>query len=151
MIMVVFYCKYSVGDLSADVNLPPIPSPPFHSLFGSEIGFGIIFKSPTFDEDGYQVPSQFIIGDKVWPHLVKQCLKGQRHHKLQALPHGQYIIIQYVGHNAFKLDLPTQLVIHPIIDLNNIKLHEPSQLEEDVPLSDHTHNILDFQCPLDIH
>jgi len=51
MIMVVFYCKYSVGDLSADVNLPPIPSPPFHSLFGGEIGFGIIFRSLTFDED----------------------------------------------------------------------------------------------------
>jgi len=51
MIMVVFYCKYSMGDLSADVNLPPILSPPFHSLFGSEIGFGIIFRLPTFDED----------------------------------------------------------------------------------------------------
>jgi hypothetical protein len=51
MIMVVFYCKYLVGDLSADVNLPPIPSPPFHSLFGSEIGFSIIFRSSIFDED----------------------------------------------------------------------------------------------------
>jgi hypothetical protein len=57
MIMVVFYCKYSVGDLSADVNLPPIPSPPFHSLFGGEIGFGIIFRSPTFDEDIYKIKS----------------------------------------------------------------------------------------------
>ena len=51
MIMVVFYCKYLVGDLSADVNLSPITSPPFHSLFGGEIGFGIIFRLSAFDEN----------------------------------------------------------------------------------------------------
>ena len=52
--------------------------------------------------------------DKVWLHLDKKCFKGQ-HHKLLPIRYGPYSILDKIGENAYRLDLPPQLGIHNVI------------------------------------
>ena len=47
-------------------------------------------------------------GDKVWLHLDKKHFKGQ-HHKLLPIRYGPYSILEKIGENAYRLDLPPQL------------------------------------------
>ena len=61
------------------------------------------------------------IGDKVWLHLDKKRFKGQ-HYKLLPIRYGPYTILEKVRENGYRLDLPPQLGIHNVINVNNLKL-----------------------------
>lgn len=86
-------------------------------------------------------------GDKVWLHLDKQRFKSQ-HHKLMPLRYGPYTILDKIGENAYHLDLPPQLGIHDVINVNQLKLFEPPLLEEPVTITHPVDNISDFQLPV---
>jgi hypothetical protein len=43
--------------------------------------------------------------DRLWLHLDKKCFKGQ-HHKLLPIKYGSYTILEKIGENAYRLDLP---------------------------------------------
>ena len=88
------------------------------------------------------------MGDKVWLHLDKQRFKTQSHHKLKPLRYGPYTILEAIGPNAFRLDLPAQLGIHNVINVNNLKLYEPPQLEDEIAVIHSNDNIPEFQPPL---
>lgn len=79
--------------------------------------------------------------------LDKQRFKGQRH-KLHPLRYGPYTVLARIGENAYHLDLPSQLGIHNVLNVNNLKLFEPPLLEESVTIHHPVDNILDFQPPL---
>ena len=87
-------------------------------------------------------------GDQVWLHLDKKRFKSQ-HHKLMPIRYGPYTILDKIGENAYRLDLPPQLGIHDVINVNQLKLFEPPLLEEPVTITHPVDNIPDFQMPLD--
>ena len=66
-----------------------------------------------------------------------------------------YAIIRAIGSNTFELDLPPHLGIHPVLNVDSLKLYEPPSLENEVDSVvmeqqvDHPAGfILDFQPPL---
>ena len=63
-------------------------------------------------------------GDKVWLHLDKKIFKG-KHHKILPIRYGPYSILDKIGENAYRLDLPPQLGVHNVINVNHVKLFEP--------------------------
>lgn len=77
----------------------------------------------------------------------QQRFKG-KHHKLHLLRYGPYKIMERVGDNAYKLELPPQLGIHVVLNINNPKRFEQSLLEEEVAVKHPVDIILDFQPPL---
>jgi hypothetical protein len=79
--------------------------------------------------------------------LDKKRFKGH-HHKLLPIRYGPYTILDKIGENAYRLDLPPQLGIHNVINVNHLKLFEPPLLEEPVTITHPVDNILDFQLPL---
>ena len=83
----------------------------------------------------------------MWLWLDKQCFKGQ-HHKLHPLRYGPYTILERIGENAYRLDLPSQHGIHDVFNVNNITLFEPPLLEESITIRHPVDNIPDFQPPL---
>ena len=61
--------------------------------------------------------------------------------------YGPYTILDKIVENAYRLDLPPQLGIHNVINVNHLKLFEPSLLEELVTTTHPLDNIPDFQIP----
>jgi hypothetical protein len=59
-----------------------------------------------------------------------------------------YTILNRIGENAYRLDMPPQMGIHNVINVNNLKLFEPSLLEEVVTITHRVDKIPDFQLPL---
>ena len=92
-------------------------------------------------------PLFFHPGDRVWLLLAKNRFKGH-YHKLHPLRYGPYIVLEHIGENAYRLVLPTQLGIHDVLNVNNLKLFEPPLLDEAVTVHHPVDNIPDFQPPL---
>ena len=86
-------------------------------------------------------------GDQVWLPLDKKHFKGH-HHNLLPIIYGLHTILDKIGENAYRLDLPPQLGIHNVINVNHLKLFEPSLLEELFTITHPMDNIPDFQIPL---
>jgi hypothetical protein len=86
-------------------------------------------------------------GDQVWLHLDKKHFKGH-HHELLPIRYGLDTILEKIGENAYRFNLPPQLGIHNVINVNHLKLFEPSLLEELVIFTHPVDNISDFQLPL---
>jgi hypothetical protein len=57
-------------------------------------------------------------------------------------------VLDRIGENAYRLDLPTHLGIHDVLNVNNLKLFELPLLEDTVTVQHPMDNILDFQPPL---
>jgi hypothetical protein len=89
----------------------------------------------------------FQSGDQVRLHLDKKRFKSH-HHKLLPIRYGPYTILDKIGENTYRLDLPPQLGIHNVINVNHLNLFEPSLLEELVTITHPVDNILNFQLPL---
>jgi hypothetical protein len=89
----------------------------------------------------------FQLGDQVWLHLDKKCFKGH-HHKLLPIRYGLYTILDKIRENAYRLDMPPQLGVHNFINVNNLKLFEPSLLEEPIIITHLVDNIPNFQLPM---
>jgi len=79
--------------------------------------------------------------------MDKQRFRGG-HHELHPICYGPYTIIERIGENAYRLDLPSQLGIHDVLNVNNLKLYVPSLLDEEVTITHPVDNIPDFQLPL---
>ena len=71
--------------------------------------------------DQHQVPHKFQVGEKNWLHLQKEFLTGP-HQKLLPLYYGSYTITKVVGDNAFELNIPPFLGLHPVF---NVALLQP--------------------------
>ena len=59
-----------------------------------------------------------------------------------------YTILERIGENAYRLDMPPEMGIHNVINVNHLKLFDPSLLEEPVTITHLVDNIPDFQLPL---
>jgi len=96
--------------------------------------------------DQHRTSLEFHLADKVWLKLDKQRFKG-KHHKLHLLRSGPYKILECIGDNAYKLELPPQFGIHDVLDFNNLKRFEPYLVDEDVVVQHLVDIILDLQPP----
>jgi len=85
-------------------------------------------------------------GDRFWIHLDQKHNKDQ-HHKLIPIRYGPYTILQKIGENTHRLDLPPQLGIQNVINVNHMKLFEPPLLEEPVTITHPVDKSVDFQLP----
>ena len=73
--------------------------------------------------------------------------KGQ-HHKLHPLRYSPYTILERIGDNAYWIELPPQLGIPDVLNVNNLKRYEPPFLEEEVQVHHPMEVIPKFQPPL---
>ena len=80
--------------------------------------------------DKHRVLCTFQEGDLVWLHLGKERLQGEGK-KLKPIRYGPFKIIKQIGDNAFQLDLPPYMHMYSVINAENLKLFEPSLLDDD--------------------
>jgi hypothetical protein len=97
--------------------------------------------------DKHKTTLNFQPGDKVWLQMDKQRFKG-RHHKFHPLWYVPYTVLDRIGENSYRLDLPPHLGIHGVINVNTLKLFEPPLLEDTVTVLHPVDNIWYFQHPL---
>ena len=71
---------------------------------------------------------KFQVGDKVWLHLQKERLAGP-HHKIHLLRYGPYTITKDIGDNAFKLNIPPFLGLHPVFNVDRLLPYFPPILD----------------------
>ena len=72
----------------------------------------------------------FKVGDKVWLQLNKERLQGSGK-KIKALRYGPFEIMEKVGDNAYQLSLSSYMHIYSVVNVENLKLCEPSMLDEE--------------------
>jgi hypothetical protein len=72
--------------------------------------------------------TKFQVGDKVWLHLQKEHLTGP-HPKLFPLRYGPYTITKAVGDNAFDLNTPPFLGLHPVFNVDLLRPYFPPLLD----------------------
>jgi hypothetical protein len=78
--------------------------------------------------DQHRVPHKFQVGDKFWLHLPKECLTGP-HQKLLPLHYGPCTITKVVADNAFELNIPPFLGLHPVFIVDILRLYFPPLLD----------------------
>jgi hypothetical protein len=74
------------------------------------------------------VQQNFQVGDKVWLHLQKERLT-RPHHKICPLRYEPYTITKVVGDNAFELNIPLFLGLHPMFNVDCLRPYFPPPLE----------------------
>ena len=74
------------------------------------------------------MPHKFQVGDKVWLHLQKERLTGA-YWKLKPLRYGPYTITKVVGDNAFELNIPPFLGLHPVFNVDRLWPYFPQLLD----------------------
>jgi hypothetical protein len=60
------------------------------------------------NRDKNQVDHQFEVGDQVWLHINKDRIKGEGTN-LRPILYGSFNILEKIGTNTFRLDLPTYM------------------------------------------
>ncbi|KAI5317154.1 hypothetical protein L3X38_036861 [Prunus dulcis] len=80
--------------------------------------------------DKHRVLYNFKEGDPVWLHLGKERLMGEGK-KLKPIRYGPFKIVKQMSDNGFQLELPPYMHMHSIINAKNLKLFEPSLLDND--------------------
>jgi hypothetical protein len=80
--------------------------------------------------DQHIIEKKFKVGDKVWLHLNKERLQGPSK-KIKALRYGPFEVLEKVGDNAYKLNLPPYIHIYSIVNVENLKLYELSMLDQE--------------------
>jgi hypothetical protein len=78
--------------------------------------------------DQQWVPHTFQVDDKVWLHLQKERLTGP-HRKLCPLHYGSYTITKVVWDNAFELNIPPFLGLHPLFNVDLLRPYFPPLLD----------------------
>lgn len=71
--------------------------------------------------DGKRSERQFKVGDMVFLKVIQSSLAPRGNNKLLFKYYGPYRVLQRVGQVAYKLDLPPQAKIHPVIHVSQLK------------------------------
>jgi hypothetical protein len=70
------------------------------------------------------------VGDRVWLQLNKERLQGHGK-KIKALYYGHFEVLEKVGDNTYRLSLPPYMCIYSVVDVENLKLYDPSMLDQE--------------------
>ena len=77
--------------------------------------------------DKHRVDHQFQVGDRVWLHITKERIKGEGKN-LKSIWYGPFEILEKIGTNAFRLNLPPYMKIYSVVNVENLKLYEPPMI-----------------------
>ena len=80
--------------------------------------------------DKHRVDHQFQVGDQVWLHISKERMKGEGK-KLKPIRYGPFTILEKIGTNAFRLELPPYMQIYSVVNVENLKLYEPPMIMDE--------------------
>ncbi|KAA8518207.1 hypothetical protein F0562_015681 [Nyssa sinensis] len=78
--------------------------------------------------DKHRIQGNFQEGDLVWLHLGKERLRGEGK-KLKPIRYGPFKVLQRIGENACQLDLPIYMEMYSVVNVEKLKLFEPSMLD----------------------
>ena len=81
--------------------------------------------------DQHMVEKTFKVGDRVWSHLNRGRLQGHGN-TIKELRYGPFEVLEKVGDNSYKLNLPPYMCIYSIMNVKNLKLYEPSMLNQEL-------------------
>jgi hypothetical protein len=70
------------------------------------------------------------VGDRVWLQLSKERLQGPGSN-IKALRYGPFEVLGKVGDNTYRFNLPPYMCIYSIVNVENMKLYEPSNLDQE--------------------
>lgn len=76
----------------------------------------------------------FDVSDMVYLYLPKEHLKYSSQAKVQPLQYGPFKIVKHVLENAYLLDLPLCLFLHPIFNVKFLHLYYLPHLFDDLCL-----------------
>ena len=80
--------------------------------------------------DKHRVDHKFQVGDQVWLHINKDRLKGEGK-KLKPIRYGPFTILEKIGMNDFRLDLPPYMQIYSVVNVENLKIYEPPMIMDE--------------------
>ncbi|KAJ6990294.1 hypothetical protein NC653_018750 [Populus alba x Populus x berolinensis] len=80
--------------------------------------------------DRHHKQGNFQEGDLVWLHLGKDRLLGEGK-KLRPIRCGPFKIIRKIGDNACQLELPAFMEMYSVVNVEKLKLFEPSMLDDE--------------------
>ena len=78
--------------------------------------------------DKNRTTREFQVGDSVFLHLqpyVQSTVATRMNQKLSFRYYGPYLILQRIGKVAYKLDLPHDAKIHPVVHVSQLKKQVP--------------------------
>jgi hypothetical protein len=95
------------------------------------------------------VPHKFQVGDKFWLQLYKKIFIGP-HKKLLPLYYGPYTFIKAMGDNAFYLNIPPFLGLHPMFNMDLLQPYFPplldtSEISEQLTPTDLNHDCMQHE------
>jgi hypothetical protein len=76
------------------------------------------------------VDHQFEVGDQVWLHINKGRMKGEGK-KIRPIRYGPLKILENIGTNSFRLDLPIYMKMYSVVNVENLKLYEPPMIMDE--------------------
>ena len=88
--------------------------------------------------DKHRIERQFAVGDSVFLKLqpyVQSTVASRSNQKLSFRFYGPYKILQRVGQVAYRLDLPVDAKIHPVVHVSQLKQHVPATVSVSSDLS----------------
>jgi len=71
----------------------------------------------------------FEVGDQVWLYINKDRMQGEGK-KLKPIRYGPFKILEKIGENYFRLDLPSYMHIYSVVNADSLRLFEPSLIED---------------------
>ena len=77
--------------------------------------------------DKHPVDHNFQVGDQVWLYISKERMKDEGK-KLNPIKYGAFFILEKIGNNAFRLDLPPYMQMYYVFNVEKLKLHEPMMI-----------------------
>jgi len=79
--------------------------------------------------DKHQMEHSFQVGGQVWLYISKDIMQGEGK-KLKLIRYGPFKILEKIGENAFRLDLPAYMHIYLVVSADGLRLFEPSLIED---------------------
>jgi hypothetical protein len=80
--------------------------------------------------DQHRIEKSFKVGERVWLQLNKERLQGLGE-KIKALRYGPFEVLEKVGDNAYRLSLHPYMCMYSVVNVENLKLYEPSMLDQE--------------------
>jgi hypothetical protein len=76
-------------------------------------------------------------GDLVWIHLRKECFSAKRQSKLLPRADGPFKVLQCIGENAYKIELPGEYGVSTTFNVSDLAPYEEIEETMDLRASPH--------------
>lgn len=94
-------------------------------------------RQAAYNSKKYRPPS-YVVGDEVWlsrKYFTDSASSVQKSKKLGVKRYGPFRIIELIGKNAVRLDLPSNIQVHPVVHVEHTARvqHQPSNISQETP------------------